>query len=77
MEADIAQVMPIRHRGDCQAKAGQETTFNTIAIKRDQDTPAYRRKLLRVAVVKQEISQEGILYAATLDQKDFLFHNQL
>lgn len=40
MEADIAQVMSIRHLGDCQAKAGQETTFNTIAIKRDQDTPA-------------------------------------
>lgn len=29
-EADIAQVMPIRHLGDCQAKARQEITFNTI-----------------------------------------------
>lgn len=38
-EADVAQVMSIRHLGDCQAKAGQEITFNTIAIKRDQDTP--------------------------------------
>lgn len=40
MEADIAQVMPIRDLGDCQAKAGQETIFNSIAIKRDQDTPS-------------------------------------
>lgn len=40
MEVDIAQVMPTRHLGACQATAGKEITCNTIAIKRDQDTAA-------------------------------------